>query len=73
LINPAKTHPEVIVQAIAARDRTKAEKFAKANGIPEVKASYKGNHPSTFCVWQLRSWCADRPQNSSMTPVSTAF
>jgi predicted dehydrogenase len=42
LINPAKTHPEVIVKAIAARDRAKAEKFAKANGIPEVKASYQG-------------------------------
>lgn len=42
LLGPAKTHPEVIIQAVAARDRTKAEKFAKANNIPEVKNSYQG-------------------------------
>ncbi|KAL8876704.1 MAG: hypothetical protein Q9198_005146, partial [Flavoplaca austrocitrina] len=35
LLGPAKTHPEIIIQAVAARDRTKAEKFAKANSIPE--------------------------------------
>jgi predicted dehydrogenase len=42
LIGPAKSHPEVIIQAVAARDRGKADKFAKANGIPEVKGSYQG-------------------------------
>lgn len=42
LIMPAKSHPEVVIQAVAARDRQKAEKFAKANGIPEVKGSYQG-------------------------------
>lgn len=41
-INPAKSHPEVIVQAVAARDRKKAEAFAKANSIPEVFDSYQG-------------------------------
>ena len=42
LIMPAKSHPEVIIQAVAARDREKGEKFAKANNIPEVKGSYQG-------------------------------
>jgi predicted dehydrogenase len=42
LIIPAKSHPEVIVQAVAARDRSKAEAFAKSHGIPEVKDSYQG-------------------------------
>ena len=42
LINPAKSHPEVIVQAVSARDRQKAEAFAKSYGIPEVKDSYQG-------------------------------
>ena len=42
LITPAKSHAEVIIQAVAARDREKAEKFAKANEIPEVKDSYQG-------------------------------
>lgn len=41
LIIPAKSHPEVIVQAVAARDKTKGEAFAKKHGIPEVKASYQ--------------------------------
>ncbi|KAK4500044.1 hypothetical protein PRZ48_008230 [Zasmidium cellare] len=52
LINPAKSHPEVIVQCVAARDRSKAEKFAKANGIPEVYDSYEDilNDPSIDCV-----------------------
>jgi predicted dehydrogenase len=39
---PAKLHPEVIVQAVAARDRTRAEEFAKKHGIPEIKDSYQG-------------------------------
>ncbi|RVX73562.1 hypothetical protein B0A52_02450 [Exophiala mesophila] len=41
LIGPSKSHPEVVIQAVAARDRQKAEAFAKANGIPEVKGSYQ--------------------------------
>ncbi|KAG0646435.1 putative oxidoreductase [Hyphodiscus hymeniophilus] len=41
LIDPAKSHPEVIIQAVAARDREKADKYAKANNIPEVKGSYQ--------------------------------
>jgi predicted dehydrogenase len=43
-MTPALSHPEVIVQAIAARDRTRAEEFAKKNGIPEVKDSYEGTY-----------------------------
>lgn len=42
LISPAKTHPDVVVQAVAARDRKRAEAFARKNGIPEVKDSYQG-------------------------------
>ena len=42
LIISAKSRPEVIVQAVAARDRSKAEAFAKSHGIPEVKDSYQG-------------------------------
>lgn len=42
LITPAKSHPEVIVYAVAARDKTKATAFAKKYGIPHVKDSYQG-------------------------------
>ncbi|RYP23457.1 hypothetical protein DL767_008814 [Monosporascus sp. MG133] len=38
---PAKSHPEVIVQAVAARNRGRAEEFARSHGIPEVKNSYE--------------------------------
>ncbi|KAH8651963.1 putative oxidoreductase [Tricladium varicosporioides] len=41
LVTPAKSHPEVILQAVAARDRTRAEKFAKKHGIPDVRDSYQ--------------------------------
>ncbi|KAL2067456.1 hypothetical protein VTL71DRAFT_1881 [Oculimacula yallundae] len=41
LINPAKSHPEVVIQAIAARIRTRAEAFAKKHGIPDVRDSYQ--------------------------------
>ncbi|KAH8655879.1 hypothetical protein BX600DRAFT_440362 [Xylariales sp. PMI_506] len=51
LIIPAKTHPEVIVHAVAARSKTCTTTFAEKHGIPVVKDSYdalkalaKGKH-----------------------------
>ncbi|KAJ5919106.1 hypothetical protein N7466_010049 [Penicillium verhagenii] len=41
LIAPAISHPEVIVAAVAARDRTRAEKYAKKHNIPIVHATYE--------------------------------
>ncbi|KAJ5826821.1 hypothetical protein N7447_003584 [Penicillium robsamsonii] len=38
---PAKMHPEVILYAVAARDRKRAEEFAKSNGIPVVRDTYQ--------------------------------
>lgn len=46
IMTPAKSHPEVTVQAIAARDRKKAEAFAKQHGIPDVRDSYEGKKAS---------------------------
>ncbi|KAJ5740975.1 Oxidoreductase N-terminal [Penicillium malachiteum] len=40
LITPATSHPEVIVQAIAARDHARATAFAKKHNIPDVRTSY---------------------------------
>ncbi|KAI5200223.1 hypothetical protein AUEXF2481DRAFT_166114 [Aureobasidium subglaciale EXF-2481] len=53
LIIPARSHPEVIVQAVAARDRSKAEAFAKTHGIPEVKDSYQDilDDPNIDCIF----------------------
>lgn len=42
LFTPAKSHPEVVIQAISARDRSKAEAYAKSYGIPEVRDTYQG-------------------------------
>ncbi|KAK3692089.1 hypothetical protein B0T22DRAFT_3943 [Podospora appendiculata] len=39
-LTPAKHHPEVIVQAVAARDKKKATDFAKKHGIPQAYGSY---------------------------------
>ncbi|ROV92921.1 hypothetical protein VSDG_06321 [Cytospora chrysosperma] len=41
LITAAKSHPEVVVQAVAARDRARAEEFAKKHGIPDVRDTYQ--------------------------------
>ncbi|KAJ5551691.1 hypothetical protein N7535_000365 [Penicillium sp. DV-2018c] len=53
LIIPSKSHPEVIIQAVASRDRKKAEDFAKSHGIPEVKDTYEDilNDPNIDCVF----------------------
>ncbi|KAK7750017.1 hypothetical protein SLS62_008009 [Diatrype stigma] len=40
LITPAKSHPEVIIHAVAARDKTRATAFSRKHGIPVVKNSY---------------------------------
>lgn len=42
LFIPARSHPEVIIAAVAARDKKKAEAYAKENGIPIVHESYDG-------------------------------
>lgn len=39
---PAKMHPEVVLYAVAARDRKRAEEFAKKNDIPVVMDTYQG-------------------------------
>ncbi|KAH6655752.1 putative oxidoreductase [Truncatella angustata] len=41
IITAAASHPEVIVQAISARDRARAEEFAKKHGIPDVRDTYQ--------------------------------
>lgn len=46
LIVPARTHPEVVVQAVAARDKQKAKAYADKHGIPVVLDSYQGMPPS---------------------------
>lgn len=42
LVTPAKSHPDIVVQAVAARDRDRAEAYAKKHGIPDVLESYQG-------------------------------
>jgi predicted dehydrogenase len=41
LISPSKSHPEVEIYAVAARDEKKALGFGKKHGIPKV---YGGNN-----------------------------
>ncbi|RAO67707.1 uncharacterized protein BHQ10_003719 [Talaromyces amestolkiae] len=41
LILPAKTHPEVVIACVAARDRARAEKYAKKHGIESVHDTYQ--------------------------------
>ncbi|KAL2069596.1 hypothetical protein VTL71DRAFT_14275 [Oculimacula yallundae] len=41
IINPAKSHPDVIIAAVAARDKKRATAYAKLHGIPIVHTSYQ--------------------------------
>ncbi|KAK3316246.1 hypothetical protein B0H66DRAFT_287428 [Apodospora peruviana] len=53
LIKPAKLHPEVVVQAVAARDKKKATAYAKKHGIPQVLDSYEDmlNDPTIDAIF----------------------
>ncbi|KAH3910813.1 hypothetical protein HBI56_004410 [Parastagonospora nodorum] len=53
LIQPARSHPEVIIAAVAARDGKKAQAYAKKYGIPIVHKSYDDliNDPSIDCIY----------------------
>ncbi|KAF4336864.1 hypothetical protein FBEOM_9244 [Fusarium beomiforme] len=53
LITPAKSHPDVQVHAVTARDKTKAEVFAKKHNIPEVFDTYQAllDDPSIDAVY----------------------
>jgi hypothetical protein len=65
LILPAKTHPEVVIACVAARDRARAEKYAKKHGIEAVHDSYQGlfrTAPSTnLGMTNLSQRCHKRP------------
>ncbi|RHZ49506.1 uncharacterized protein CDV56_105587 [Aspergillus thermomutatus] len=64
LIKPAKTHPEVIIQAVAARNKQKAIDYAKKHGIPQVHDSYEGTffpHFPSEPTWQFFLSLIDRP------------
>ncbi|KAK4187190.1 hypothetical protein QBC35DRAFT_239263 [Podospora australis] len=53
LIAPAALHPEVIIAAVAARDRKKAEAFAKKHSIEKVFDTYQDllNDPTIDAVY----------------------
>lgn len=48
LIVPAKSHPEAIIHAVAARDLGKAQRYAKRHGISKAYGgsnAYQGRSP----------------------------
>jgi predicted dehydrogenase len=42
LINPAKSHPEVIIYAVAARDKNRAVAYGKKYGIEKIYGGPNG-------------------------------
>ncbi|KAI3323853.1 hypothetical protein HD806DRAFT_76259 [Xylariaceae sp. AK1471] len=53
IILPAKNHPDVVIQTIAARDPAKAKAYAQKHGIPDVAKTYQDilDNPSIDCVY----------------------
>jgi predicted dehydrogenase len=62
LIWPAKTHPEVVILAVAARDKTKAENFAKKHGIPKAYSESGGYQGAHFLWIVLKSYVNGCPE-----------
>jgi hypothetical protein len=86
LINPAKSHSEIIIAAVAARDRKKAETYAKKHKIPTVHTTYQGKNtlifflsarlssppfPSPFSLFFSSSHHATNARNQSLQTFST--
>ncbi|KAI1813623.1 hypothetical protein GGS20DRAFT_552547 [Poronia punctata] len=53
LMLPAKSHPDVVVQTVAARDPAKAKAYAQKHGIPSVAQTYQDilDDPTIDCVY----------------------
>ncbi|KAI1146938.1 hypothetical protein F4825DRAFT_439119 [Nemania diffusa] len=53
IILPAKNHPDVLLQTVAARDPSKATAYAKKHGIPKIANSYQDilDDPNIDCVY----------------------
>ncbi|KAI1454761.1 oxidoreductase domain-containing protein [Annulohypoxylon moriforme] len=53
LILPARSHPDVVIQIVAARDPKKAKAYAQKHGIPEVAKSYQDilDNPNIDCIY----------------------
>lgn len=61
LIIPAKTHPEVVVYAVAARSLAKAQAFAKKHGIEKAYEGYQGICSMRFARPISKNLKADMP------------
>ncbi|KAI5864455.1 NAD(P)-binding protein [Durotheca rogersii] len=53
LIEQAKSHADVVVRIVAARDPNKAKAYARKHGIPDVAETYQGvlDNPEIDCVY----------------------
>nr|GAT50766.1 NAD binding rossmann fold oxidoreductase [Mycena chlorophos] len=53
LLKPAKSHPEAVVYAVAARDQARAAAYAKKHGIEKVYGSYQEllDDPEVDCIY----------------------
>ncbi|KAH8160808.1 hypothetical protein CIB48_g7436 [Xylaria polymorpha] len=53
IILPARSHPDVVIQTVAARDPAKATAYAQKHGIPNVAKTYQDilDDPKIDCVY----------------------
>jgi hypothetical protein len=71
LINPATSHPDVVVFAVAARDKTRAQAQATKCGIPKVHGSYQGM--TWLALAPSRIVCRSATQSSWTTQKLTPY
>jgi predicted dehydrogenase len=51
IIAPAKSHPDVVIAAVAARDHAKAKAYAKRHKIEVAHESYQGKRRNRLGCW----------------------
>ena len=59
LVVPARSHPEVVIHAVAARDLSKAQGFAKKHGIDKVyggATAYQGTVTDSYTCGLTRGF-----------------
>ncbi|ORY59200.1 uncharacterized protein BCR38DRAFT_460526 [Pseudomassariella vexata] len=75
VINPAHSHPDIIIAAVAARDKTKAEAFAKKWDIPIVHKSYDDllADPSIDALERGKHVLLEKPSTSNTEEARILF
>jgi hypothetical protein len=73
IIQPAKSHPEVVIAAVAARDEGRAKVYAKKYGIKKVHGGYQGMFTLCQSLADTLKSLVDWMESSSKLQVTSSI